>query len=236
MHSHQIDKIKTPSALSDIAADAIRNAIVTGQYELGAPLSENALSEATGISKTPIRDALAQLRHEGLVRIVPRKGTFVFTLSVDDVAQLGRYRYLLESAALELSWRHNEEALLQALRKTCEEMTLAHGESDLASYLAIDGRFHQELVSFCDNDFLLRGYKGISSQVAAIRTHLSQYPEHTDKSKHEHFEILRLLQNRSIEEAKQVLERHVTRGERTFAAGTADITAAGRDGKKTRGK
>jgi len=115
MRGQKIEQIERPQSLSDIAAEAIRDAIITGQYALGEALSENSLTEALGTSKTPIREALALLKHEGLVTVVPQKGTFVFTMSVDEVAQLASYRFALESQAIGYSMARDQDALVSSL-------------------------------------------------------------------------------------------------------------------------
>lgn len=228
--------IKAPDSLCDIAAKAIREAIITGQYGLGEAISENSLSELLGISKTPIREALANLRHEGLVTIVPRKGTFVFTMGVAEVAQLGFYRFTLEATALELAMARQGAGLLAALRDICDEMTAAREAGEMRRYLECDGAFHHAIVERCDNLYLIEGYQAITGRAAALRTHLSQHPTHTDKSMQEHRVMVDLLGQGDLAGAKTVLKQHVTRGERTYADGIEDIAAASAEDRVIRRK
>ena len=74
-------QIKRPNSLSKIAEDHIRESIVRGRFRMGESLLEVKLSDAMGISKTPIREALAALNLQGLVQIIPQRGAFVFSLS-----------------------------------------------------------------------------------------------------------------------------------------------------------
>jgi DNA-binding GntR family transcriptional regulator len=226
MPVEKMKRIKAPDSLCDIAATAIREAIITGRYGLGEAISENSLSELLGISKTPIREALANLKHEGLVSIIPRKGTFVFTLSVDDVAQLGFYRFALESTALELAMEGHRKDLLTALKSICATMTAAREQGKTREYLELDGKFHDAIVSRCDNVYLKEGYQAIAGRTAALRTHLSQHPTHTDKSMNEHIEMIALLEQGDLAGATTILKKHVTRGERTYADGIEDIATA----------
>ena len=232
MRDQKIGKLERPQSLRNIAAEAIRYAIITGQYELGEALSENSLTELLGISKTPIREALALLKHEGLVTIVPQKGTFVFTMSVSDVAQLELYRFTLESMALDLSMTQRVEPLVSKLFEICDAMATARNEDDVSNYLKLDGQFHKTIIEFCDNKYLAEGYKTIAGKAAALRTHLSQNPNVTVKSMSEHVEIAKLLRDRELEKAKQVLKRHITRGERTYGDGIEDIAAAGKEKRR----
>ena len=87
--------IKRPDSLSKTAEEHIRKGIISGAFGLGESLQEAKLSSAMGISKTPIREALAALNLQGLVQIIPHRGAFVFTLSQQDVIQLCQYRLIL---------------------------------------------------------------------------------------------------------------------------------------------
>ena len=81
-------QIKRPDSLSKTAEEHIRNGIINGTFQLGESLPEVKLSNAMGISKTPIREALSALNLQGLVQIFPHRGAFVFSLSQEDVMQL----------------------------------------------------------------------------------------------------------------------------------------------------
>ena len=98
-----IRPIERPRSLTESALVQIRDAIVAGELGLGQPLSERALSEMLHISKTPVREALARLRLEGLVRIYPQRGACVFSLSAQEVVEMCELRLALESAALRLA-------------------------------------------------------------------------------------------------------------------------------------
>lgn len=223
MNNNKITPIERPLSLCDIAVERIRNAIINGSYQLGEPLSESKLVETLGISKTPIREAILILKLEGLISVIPQKGTFVFTLGIDEVMKLGHYRYTLESFAIEMSNANNSEHLISDLSKICSLMTQAHNKDKRNEYLELDTKFHEAIFKYCENKYLKDGYKQISGKVAAVRTHLSLRPHHTDKSLQEHLVIVELLKNGEIEEVKSVLKKHITRGERSYPETVEDI-------------
>lgn len=224
-----ISQVKRPRSLAEMVADQIRTAIVEGGFSLGQAVSENFLTAKLGISKTPVREALTLLKYEGLVIIVPQKGTFVFTMGVEEMKQLSAYRYTLECAALDYSLANNRDHLLAELRRCQSSMDRSREEGDVNSYLQLDGEFHQALFSYCDNGYLQSGYKSISNKIAALRTHLSQHPTHTEKSHGEHAVFIALLENNDVSRAKEILSKHVSRGERTYADGIQDIATASRE-------
>jgi len=226
MRNKPIAPIQRPKSLCDIAVESIRNAIIRGSYELGEALSEAMLVQSLGISKTPIREALSVLKQEGLVSVIPQKGTFVFTLSADEVSQLGYYRYALESTAIDMAMAQNSNALVKNLLKICASMDKARSKGELAEYLELDSNYHDAIFHHCGNKYLVEGYSFVNGKIAALRTHLSSHPTHTDKSFHEHFEIAELLEQGKKEEARLLLKRHVTRGERSYADAVDDIAEA----------
>ena len=229
MRSKEIALIEKPQSLRDIAVESIRDAIINGSFELGEALSEAVLVRLLGISKTPIREALSILRQEGLISVVPQKGTFVFTLSATEVAQLGQYRFALESFAVDLAMAQNPEALVPDLLDICERMETKRNEGEMDKYLKLDTQYHETIFKHCGNNYLEDGYQLVSGKIAALRKHLSHHPTHTEKSFHEHLKMAELLRERKVEEAKSVLKRHVTRGERSYADTIKDIAKADRD-------
>ena len=80
-----LDPIKRQKTLTEQAADAIRARIVEGQFEFGEALSEITLATELGVSKTPVREAFLQLKNEGLVDILPQRGTFVFRMTIEEL-------------------------------------------------------------------------------------------------------------------------------------------------------
>ena len=86
--------------LAAAAAAELRRRILSGQYPGGSQLRQANLSRELGISRIPIREALVQLDAEGLVRIVPHRGTFVSQLSVPEIEELFGLRALLEPRLL----------------------------------------------------------------------------------------------------------------------------------------
>lgn len=213
----EVLKIKHPKSLSKIAEEHIRAGIVNGVFRLGESLQEAKLSEALGISKTPIREALAALKLQGLVQIVPRHGAFVFTLSKEDVVQLCQFRLLLETAAMEQAFYNERGDLLEGLQKIVSQMAVARQENAFELYMELDARFHDVFFEFCGNNYLLEAYQKVGDIVRTMRTHLSKRSDRTEKSFNEHEAILVHLNDGKIKSAATVLKRQVTRGERAYS-------------------
>lgn len=210
-------QIKRPDSLSKIAEEHIRQGIVGGTFGLGEPLQEAKLSTATGMSKTPIREALSALKLQGLVQIIPQRGAFVFTLSKEDVEQLCRFRLILETAAIDQALDENPAALLAELVLIVEKMGRAREAGAFDEYLELDADFHDAFFKHCGNSYLREGYQKVSDIVLTMRTHLSKRPERTVKSFNEHEAITAYLNEGKTSAAKKVLKRQITRGERSYS-------------------
>ena len=210
-------QITRPKSLFETAAQNIRRAITKGHLKLGQRISESALASSLGISKTPVREALAKLKMEGLVHVFPQKGTFVFTLTEEEVIDICEHRYTLESTALTFSFDRNREPFLAAEKKTVDGMRSARIENDEEQYLELDSGFHINFFNYCGNQYLDDAYQLIAARVAAMRTHLSLVPGHTTRSFKEHIDMLQCISDNDVAKALKILDEHITRTKNSAA-------------------
>jgi DNA-binding GntR family transcriptional regulator len=175
--------------LAQQAADEIRSRIVRGDVAMGAALSENALAAELGVSKTPVREALLQLKTEGLIAVHPQRGSFVFDMTPTQIAELGELRETLELAALRLAMRRHREPLLAALDVLLEAMADAVAADDFPRYRQLDAAYHDALFEHCGNASMHECYRGFAFRVQALRGRLSVDPALNRTSLGEHREI-----------------------------------------------
>lgn len=222
-------QLKRSKSLAEMAVEGLREAIITGQFKLGEPLSEIQLASSIGTSKTPVREALKQLRIEGLVTVVPQSGTFVFTLSAKEVVKMCELRFILEMAAFKLAYQHNRKAFTRSLQTVVEKMATAQKAGDIPKYLRLDTEFHEQLFTYCDNQFISDAYSLIGGKIAALRTHLSSLPQHTQLSFDEHRKFVDAIDQKDLENATIILEKHIGRSKETYAENIEDISKANRN-------
>lgn len=206
----------------------LRSSIVHGDLELGQPLSERKLAEEFGVSKTPVREALAQLRNEGLVRIYPQRGAFVFTLSAREVAELCEFRGAVEAAAIRLAIARNPDAFAAGLALVVADMGAAHRRGDQRAYLELDTRYHAIFFEHCENGYLRDCYERNVGKIAALRTHLAFKPLHTKMSFQEHRQMLATIRRSDAAGTLAILDVHIGRTRETYSAEIDDIAAADR--------
>jgi DNA-binding GntR family transcriptional regulator len=179
---------RAPS-LTDRAADEIRARIVQGVFRFGEPLSEITLANDLGVSKTPVREALLELKRQGLVEVHPQRGTFVFDMNAKDVDKLSQQRAILEIAALRLALAHNSAKLHARWEEIVGDMRGALQAKDAVRYRTLDGDFHLAMFVLSDNPFLLDAYKLIAFRVQALRNRLSLDSALNEKSFKDHVEL-----------------------------------------------
>lgn len=167
-----MDPITPQKSLMEITAERIRNAIFRGELQLGAKLSEQKLADMLEISRSPVREALALLQIEGLVRVLPKRGTFVFTPDTKTVTDLCDHRAILEAACIKFALQRNPETLIAKLRHEFEQMQFAIRSDDSHAYSKSDMQFHQAIIECSENSSILKVYQTTIGPLMALRTHL----------------------------------------------------------------
>ena len=199
------------TGLTQLAYEKIRRAIVYGSLDLGEPLSENDLAKALRMSKAPVRGALTELRLKGLVKVVPQSGTYVFSPGRGEIEQLCEFRLLLEECALRASMQANPRALLKALKKVVTAMKKAYRQEEVIQSKLLDTEYHQTLLCYSSNCYLIHAYDTIANTVEALRYRFMDTATYRNKAFDEHQEILALLQLDNVAKATEILSDHISR-------------------------
>ncbi|WP_407333384.1 GntR family transcriptional regulator [Enterovibrio sp. 27052020O] len=213
-HTEQIEdrKLKSiirPKSLTENVAENLRLSIVSGELSLGQPLSEASLSETFGVSKTPVREALFILKQEGLVNIIPQKGSFVFQPDEKSIVELCNFRSYLEPIAIEESMRHSRQAFLEELEICIVKMEHKLRNKDFKAFLLLDGEFHESFFKYCNNSLLQKSYQLVQFHIGAIRSHLTSTHEAFEDIIEDHRSICELLKDDQIDAAQTKLRKHV---------------------------
>lgn len=210
-----LSPIRRQKTLTEQAADAIRARIVEGEFGFGEALSEIALANELGVSKTPVREAFLQLKNEGLVEIQPQRGTFVFQMSTEQMRQLWEMREVLEINALRFGMRDGSDALSRRLTPIVDRMGQATRDRDPVVYRKFDAEFHATIISGASNSFIQSAYNIIALRVQAFRNRLS--PEaHDWRSLDEHVEVADCIRAHDTEAAADSLFRHIRSAFETY--------------------
>lgn len=200
------------SSLAVTVAASIRDAIVNAKFGFGEALSEENLAAAFEVSRTPVREALNLLQLEGLVSIVPKSGTYVFTPTLEDISEICEYRAVLETHAAELAARDNPEALAAELTALADEMEAAMKAQDIPLYGRLDSRYHEAFFENARNRYLVMGFQMIMGRVATLRTQLALHARNEpERSYGDHRRMIELIRKGDTARLKQVLRAHIRR-------------------------
>ncbi len=200
--------LQRPRSLAEQAAVTIRQRIIDGLLPLGSALSEVALAAELGVSKTPVREALLRLSKDGLVEILPQRGTYVFRLDARQVRALTVMRELLERKALAMAAPAHRE-LGAALAKVVSAMERALPLDDPQDYRRLDDAFHQTIIDGADNEFLTDAYDRIAFRVQALRSGLARVRERNERSFAEHGRLAALVAAGDMAAADDLLGHHI---------------------------
>jgi DNA-binding GntR family transcriptional regulator len=199
------------TGLHEQAARKLRLLIVRGDLAPGEQLLEVGLSEALGISRTPLREALKQLAAEGLVELQLNRSAVVAPLRRDELAELfeavsGIERCAAELAAIRMTAPDFER--LEALQMRIERH---HRRGELRDYFETNHQIHSTIVGFARNSVLKASHDALLARVERARFFALSVDGRWEESVREHRQILAALKARDAERAGQLLARHVRR-------------------------
>jgi DNA-binding GntR family transcriptional regulator len=211
-------KLDTPKSLSQRVMQRLRQAIIDGEFELGAVISEEMIAQSFGVSRTPVREAMGLLQSQGLVVIRPQVGSFVFTPSAADIAALCTFRIIIEPKAAELAYRQDRAGAVAAMGSAIAAMQQALAAKDNVAYGRADTALHDAFFAHCGNHYLVESYQLVSGRVAALRTSLtSPVDVQTPASFEEHRTLLRLFERGELAAFETLLTSHILNSGLTYA-------------------
>jgi len=206
--------IPTELAIESIhtqVTNALRKSIVSGYFRPGEKLSETALAQMFGISRTPVREALKQLQREGLVEIIPRVGTCVTKPTKKEIDDLFTVKEVLEGLAAALLTQRGEVPELAELEQAMADLEKAVKENNIDDYVEANSRFHDAIMRGSNNQKLQDLFQMSSNQLPYNRYvyfTLSQ-PNRFQQSLKEHYQIFEAIKSGDAQKAENVMRQHV---------------------------
>ncbi len=155
-------------SLTERAYAEIRHRVITLGFRPGEFLNESTICAEVGIGRMPVHGALHRLQIEGLVQIVPRKGVMIRTDSLNDVIALIETRMMVEPACMALAAQRAGSSDLRTLRTLLSQSRRAIRQSDRASYMSLDAKFHNEIVRATGNSVLVEVMRMLHQRASRI--------------------------------------------------------------------
>jgi DNA-binding GntR family transcriptional regulator len=188
---------------------AVREAIVSAELEPGRQLSENELADLLGVSRTPVREALARLRDERLVAIVPQLGTFVTLISNSAVADAAFVREALETSAIRLAVPKATETDLETLHANLAAQDRARDTSDADAFDHLDDELHRTLCELSGHDVAWWLSRRANGQLDRVRRLSLPEPGYLGEMVAEHRQVVAAVADGDVDEAETRLRHHL---------------------------
>ena len=206
------EEFKRPLSLVEATMNGIRSAIIGGNLSLGQILTESYLQNTFGFSKTPIREALAQLKAEGIVVSEVHKGFRVFNMNKKELSEFCEFRLALESQALKSAYKNSRLELVRVLKDFIKEFEKSIKENDFVEYNLTDTKFHKSFFILSSNRYLIKTYENINGIIETIRTHTG--PAIVDNYKlvdsiNGHISIHKHIEAKNLNLALEELDKHI---------------------------
>src|SRR5690348_2310735 len=193
------------------AYTALKNAIVAmdiyGNRE-DIRLDERKLAQDFGISRTPVREALAQLESEGFIRSVPRRGIYVVRKTKREVIELITAWAALESMAARLVTETASDDEIKNLRRMFSSFLDGTVRAHLDEYSEVNIEFHQTIVRMSRNHVLIEMAENLFTHMRMIRRKTIVEQDRADRSIRDHMHIIEALEARDTARAEQLVRDH----------------------------
>jgi DNA-binding GntR family transcriptional regulator len=203
--------LASPQNLKHQAYVALKNAIAAMDIYRSRSeirLDERRLAQEFGVSRTPVREAMAQLEREGFVRSVPRRGVYVVRKTRQEVIELITAWAALESMAARLITREASDGDIAGLRHMFATFEDGQVRAHLDEYSEINIEFHQAIVRMSGNTMLVDLAENLFTHMRMIRRKTIGEMDRADRSIRDHMQIIEALESRDTVRAEALVRDH----------------------------
>lgn len=209
-----LQPISAGPTLKDHIYDVLRAALIEMDVYGDAAdlkLDERTIADKLGISRTPLREALARLEQEGFLTIVPRRGIFVARKSRDEILEMILAWAALEAMAARLAATEASDAQIAALRAHAERNSGSAARADLSEYSEANMIFHQMVLGMSGVRLLARMAEGLFVHMHAVRRRAMAEGGRAQRSVADHMAIIEALEARDPDAAEAACRDHTMR-------------------------
>ena len=173
--------------------DSLEEKILYGEYKIGEQITEKRISTDLGVSRTPVREALAMLEKDGLVELIPNKGAVVRGISSDDLIDIYNIRKRLEGLAASLAAQRIDEKGISELTEIVELSEFFILKNDTEKIKQFDSDFHACVYRYSGSRMLEKVLSDLHRSIGAYRKRSLENPGRLAKSVKEHREMLEAI-------------------------------------------
>lgn len=215
MKQHIINfKIEKQPHLRKIVYERLKDAILTGSIPKGTKLYESKIAEETGISRTPVREALHALERELLITAIDKVGYQIVDADVQDLEEISVLRKTVETLALKKAIDSIGETEIRRLETNLKQAERALKEYKGDLFIQLDAEFHQVLCSLSHSERLIRMADALRKEMHRFRRRTKLDHELAEESLRYHQKIVNFLKLKDYRNAKKALNDHIDHARR----------------------
>lgn len=183
--------------------------IIHNKLKHGSRIDYNELMNELGVSRTPLRDALNRLRHDQLIEVRPRSGTFVSTPNKKDIEEIYNIRKPLELAAVELAAPFIPKNEYKVLFEENEQAEQQIKKGNLDGFFNADRNLHRTFIKYSNNSRLISIMDSLELQIKWFAVLMTVNFDRPIRAVELHKKIIKAMHDEQIEEAKKIMEQHI---------------------------
>ena len=196
----------SPAISNESIASALRADILRGKLQGAQPLRQDDIAAQFGVSKIPVREALMQLKAEGLVNFYPNRGAFVSELSAAEADEIYVMRIALEKEVLARAIPH---LTVSHFKRAAEILTAIDREENIAKWGELNWEFHSTLYWPANLPRVMETIQTLHTNIARYLVLYLAGMDYQKKSQREHRALLQACRAGEVEKAKDILDGHL---------------------------
>lgn len=201
----------SPITKSASIYNELKRKILEGEFSPGCQLVIKQISTEYGISDIPVREALKELRAEGLVETIPHVGSRVVGFSSQNIKDMLEMRECLETFAAELAVKNAGDELIQKLEDNYAEANKALEANNIQRYSELNKIFHRLIIEASGNQILIHSICELIESEKRMRMVFQIFPEILQDSNKEHQEMIKYIKEKNSEAMKRLMYHHKKR-------------------------
>jgi DNA-binding GntR family transcriptional regulator len=196
-------------SLRDQAYEAIKHRIITCAYKPGEYINEYQISDELGFGRTPVHQAVTLLQTQGLLAVIPRKGTIVKPVSLDEILQVAEVRIVNEMECVRLAAQRITPEEIVGLERILEQSDKARLARNIEKLMLLDRDFHDALARAARNPVLADILRTLHERSLRVWFISLNDPAHLQRVHSEHELIVTSLKRRDAEAAVSAMNAHI---------------------------
>lgn len=190
-------------------ADRLREMIMTGALREGDKINENELCASMGVSKTPLREALRVLNVEGLISLIPNRGSYVTRPTIEEIVEMFDVMSLLEGYCARAACVRMSERDFMRIERLHARLEKHFDHRDQDAYIRVNNQYHSLVQELAGNRTLNQIVSGLRKKILLYRFKSLNLPQRFESSIQEHRQLLEAFRQRDGRMAEALMQTHL---------------------------